>query len=281
MQICESIKAIKASVSDARARELKIGLVPTMGCFHEGHLSLMRKAVQECDYVVVSLFINPTQFGPEEDFNVYPKSFERDAALAEDIGVNALFFPPVEEMYPPGYQTYVEVENITGILCGRSRPGHFRGVTTVVAKLFNIVQPDRAYFGQKDAQQVAVIKQMVKDLNMDIKIITGKIIRENGGLAMSSRNTYLNPAERNAATVLYRSLKGAEESIAGGERDPAKLREQLLIKINSEPLADVDYVEILSMPELQTIAHLQGKILIAVAVWFGKARLIDNIIMEV
>lgn len=281
MIICRTIAEVKSVIREAKSAGRTVGLVPTMGYFHEGHLSLMRAARKDCNLVVVSLFVNPTQFGPNEDYAEYPRDFERDVRLARDVGVDVIFAPEPGEMYPSGFQTYVEVEEVSKPLCGHSRPGHFRGVATVVTKLFNIVEPDRAYFGQKDAQQVMVIKQMVRDLNMNVEIVTGPIVREHDGLAMSSRNVYLSPEERKAATVLYRSLREAEERIKSGETDPVKLRRQIVNKIKSEPLADIDYVEILGIPDLKPLKVLKGRILIALAVRFGKTRLIDNTMVEV
>ncbi|MTI83297.1 MAG: pantoate--beta-alanine ligase [Firmicutes bacterium] len=281
MKVCRSIGEIKSFVRSAKSSGNTIGLVPTMGYFHQGHLSLMRLARQECQIVVVSLFVNPTQFGPGEDLLAYPKDFERDVDMASREGVDVIFSPEPEEMYPPGYQTYVEVGEITTPLCGRSRPGHFRGVATVVNKLFHLVEPDRAYFGQKDAQQVMVIKQMVRDLNMNVEIVNAPIVREDDGLAMSSRNVYLSTAERKTATVLSRSLQGAEHAVNNGETDALTLRKQITEKIKSESMADIDYVEILSIPNLEPIQVLHGQVLIALAVRFGKTRLIDNTIVEV
>ena len=281
MKICRSIEEIKSFIRLAKSAGNTIGLVPTMGCFHQGHLSLMRLARQECQLVVVSLFVNPTQFGPGEDLLAYPRDFERDVDMASQEGVDVIFAPEPGEMYPPGYQTYVEVGEIANPLCGRSRPGHFRGVATVVNKLFNLVEPDRAYFGQKDAQQVMVITQMVKDLNMNVKIVNAPIVREDDGLAMSSRNVYLSPGERKAATVLSRSLQDAEQAVNNGETDALALRKQITEKINTESMADIDYVEILSIPDLEPIQVLRGQVLIALAVRFGKTRLIDNTIVEV
>jgi len=281
VKICRTIEEMKSFIRAAKSSGNTIGLVPTMGYFHEGHLSLMCLARQDCQVVVVSLFVNPTQFGPNEDFADYPRDFDRDVDMAAGVGVDAIFAPAPEEMYPQGYRTYVEVEEITTSLCGRSRPGHFKGVATVVNKLFNIVEPDKAYFGQKDAQQVLVIKQMVKDLNMNLEIVQGPIVREYDGLALSSRNVYLSFQERSAATVLYRSLQGAKEAIDKGERNVSRVRLQMKEQINSEPLAEIDYVEILSIPDLQPLEVLQGRVLIALAVRFGKTRLIDNTIVEV
>ncbi len=280
MLVCRTISEIRGFVRQARARSQTIGFVPTMGYFHEGHLTLMREAKKACDVVVVSIFVNPLQFGPQEDFNEYPRDFERDKRLAAEVGVDALFTPPVEEMYPAGFSTHVEVAGLTQCLCGLSRPGHFRGVTTVVAKLFNIVLPDRAYFGQKDAQQALVIKRMVRDLNMPLEIVTVPTVREPDGLAMSSRNVYLGPREREAARVLYRSLKLAERAVAGGEMDVARLLEIVRQEIASEPLAQIDYAEIRSLPDLEPLARLQGPGLLALAVRIGKTRLIDNTILN-
>lgn len=281
VKICRTIKEMKLLVNDAKTAGDVIGLIPTMGYFHEGHLNLMREARKDCDLVVVSLFVNPLQFGPGEDLAEYPRDFDRDTRLAEEVGVDVIFAPQPEEMYSPGHCTYVDVENITQCLCGLSRPGHFRGVATVVAKLFNIVEPAKAYFGQKDAQQVMVIEQMVRDLNMNLKVISVPIVREDDGLAMSSRNVYLNPEERKSATVLYRSLREAEEKINAGETDPVKLRQQIINRISSEALADIDYVELLSVPGLRPMEIVRGRVLIALAVRFGKTRLIDNTIVEV
>jgi len=281
VKICRSIGEIKSFVCSAKSSGNTIGLVPTMGYFHQGHLSLMRLARQECQLVVVSLFVNPTQFGPGEDLLDYPRNFERDVDMALQAGVDIIFAPEPGEMYPQGYQTYVEVGEITTPLCGRSRPDHFRGVATVVNKLFHLVEPDRAYFGQKDAQQVMVIKQMVRDLNMNVEIVNAPIVREDDGLAMSSRNVYLSTAERKAATVLSRSLQGAEQAVNNGETDALTLRKQITEKIKSDSMADIDYVEILSIPDLEPIQVLHGQVLIALAVRFGKTRLIDNTIVEV
>jgi len=259
-----------------------IGFVPTMGYFHEGHLALMRRARAENDVVVVSLFVNPIQFAPGEDYEEYPRDLERDKALAEKEGVDILFAPSVESMYPPGYCTYVEVTGtLTSTLCGARRPGHFRGVTTIVTKLFNIVKPHRAYFGEKDAQQLRVIKRMVEDLNFDVEIVPVPTVREPDGLAMSSRNVYLSPEERKAATVLYRSLKLAQEMIARGERDARRVIEEMRRLIESEPRARIDYVEIVDSNTLEKVDRIKGEVLIALAVFIGKARLIDNVTIRV
>jgi pantoate--beta-alanine ligase len=251
-----------------------------MGYFHEGHIALMKEAKKACDKVVVSIFVNPLQFGPQEDFGEYPRDPERDQAMARDVGVDALFVPSVEEMYPVGFSSHVEVERLTGCLCGLSRPGHFRGVTTVVAKLIHITLPDKAFFGQKDAQQVLVIKRMVTDLNMPLEIVTVPTVREPDGLAMSSRNVYLKPRERQAALVLFRSLRMAEEAVAIGEKDMVRVRQIVQREIASEPLAEIDYVEIRSLPDLETVTYLKEPALLALAVRIGKTRLIDNTILN-
>ncbi|MBM7856034.1 pantoate--beta-alanine ligase [Desulfohalotomaculum tongense] len=281
MLIIKTIAEMRQFVSEARKNNRSVGLVPTMGYFHRGHLALMEKAVQQCDVVVTSLYVNPLQFGPAEDFAAYPKDLERDAKLAESVGVDVIFAPTDREMYPAGFDTTVSVgDTITGKLCGLSRPGHFTGVATVVTKLFNIVQPDKAFFGQKDAQQVLVIKRMVQDLNMNVEIVPVPIVREKDGLAMSSRNVYLTPEQRQAATVLYKSLQLAQEQVKKGQRDGAEICRLVKEKINSEPLAELDYVEIYSYPELKSIDKINGAALLAVAAKFGLARLIDNIILE-
>jgi pantoate--beta-alanine ligase len=281
MYVCHTIAEIREYVRQAGERGLVIGLVPTMGYLHEGHLELMRRAKDQCGVVVVSIFVNPLQFGPREDYAEYPRDLERDVRLAGGAGADVIFNPAAEEMYPEGYCTYVDLGDLTDKLCGRSRPGHFRGVATVVAKLFNIVRPDYAYFGQKDAQQVLVIRQMAADLDMDLEIVTVPTVREPDGLAMSSRNVYLSPAERQAATVLFHSLEMAGREVAAGERDAAKLHRMVMEMIKSEPLAEIDYVEIYGYPGLAPVAVLDGAALLAVAVKFGRTRLIDNTLLEV
>ncbi|RKD21577.1 pantoate--beta-alanine ligase [Caminicella sporogenes DSM 14501] len=282
MKIIHTIKEIREEVKAARRSGKSIGFVPTMGFLHEGHLSLIKKAREENDFVVVSIFVNPTQFGPEEDLESYPRDLERDSRLSEEAGADVIFNPTAEEMYPEGYSTYVEIEGeLTKKLCGISRPGHFKGVTTVVSKLFNIVTPDRAYFGQKDAQQVAVIEQMVRDLNFDVKIVPCPIVREKDGLAMSSRNTYLSKEERKAALILSKTLFKAEEMIKNGERNSTKIRDFIINNIKSEPLANIDYVEIVDAKSLKYLNEIKGDVLIALAVKFGRARLLDNIRLEV
>ncbi|MBU5674444.1 pantoate--beta-alanine ligase [Paenibacillus brevis] len=266
---------------------LETGFVPTMGYLHEGHASLLREARRNNDLVVLSIFVNPIQFGPNEDFERYPRDEEKDLLLAEQEGVDAVFLPSVEEMYPAQTLTKITVsQQLTGGLCGASRPGHFDGVTTVVSKLFHIVEPERAYFGQKDAQQVAVITQMVKDLNMPVQIVPCPIRREEDGLALSSRNVYLAPAEREAALVLSRQLLQMQKQLNQGDTLTAgKARESLLQAFSAEPLAEVDYVEVVRFPGLQPLGDFEriaedGEALVAVAVKFGSTRLIDNVILS-
>ena len=258
----------------------KLGLVPTMGYLHEGHISLARRAKAECDYVAVSIFVNPTQFGPNEDLAKYPRDLDRDLHLLEEAGVDLVWTPTPEVMYPPGFQTWVEVEEMTRPLEGAQRPGHFRGVTTVVTKLFHAVQPTKAYFGQKDAQQAAVIRRMTEDLNFPIEIVVCPIVREPDGLAMSSRNVYLDPDQRKAATILYRSLSTAKAAYEKGERDAEKLCQILKATIASEPLAQMQYVSCADYDTLQELEKVTGKTLLSMAVFFGKTRLIDNFVLE-
>ncbi|RPJ29077.1 MAG: pantoate--beta-alanine ligase [Chloroflexi bacterium] len=265
--------------SSRRSFSGTVGLVPTMGYLHEGHFSLVRHAKEECEYVVVSIFVNPTQFGPQEDLSKYPRDLDRDLSLLESLGVDLVWVPTAEAMYPPGYQTWVEVETVTRPLEGAMRPGHFRGVTTIVAKLFNGVQPDRAYFGQKDAQQAAVIRQMRRDLNFPIEIVICPIVREPDGLAMSSRNVYLDPEERNAATVLYRSLNATKNAYENGERQAENLRQIMKDVLASEPLAQMQYVSCADYDTLEELEKVTGKTLLSMAVFFGKTRLIDNFVL--
>jgi pantoate--beta-alanine ligase len=279
MLVCRTISEIRSVVQKSRDRRQTVGFVPTMGYFHEGHLVLMHEAKKVCDLVVVSIFVNPLQFGPREDLDRYPRDFERDVHLAEKVGVDVVFFPSAEEMYPSGFSTRVELGELTQCLCGRSRPGHFQGVATVVAKLFNIVFPDKAFFGQKDAQQVLVIKRMVKDLNMPLEIVVVPTVREEDGVAMSSRNVYLEPHERQAARCLRRSMEIVEQEVVDGERDASRLQEMARKIIAEEPLADIDYVEIRSLPDLKPVTSLECPALLAVAARFGKTRLIDNTVL--
>ena len=256
-----------------------VGFVPTMGYLHEGHLSLVRHARAENPTVVVSIFVNPTQFGPSEDYKRYPRDTERDLKLLEEK-TDIVFMPPAAEMYPPGFDSWVEVADITQRLEGASRPGHFKGVTTVVCKLLNIIQPNIAYFGQKDAQQALVIKKMAADLDMNLRIVTLPTVRESDGLAMSSRNTYLSPKERQAALILYQSLKLAEKLFNDGERDASRLREEMLSLIQKEPLAKIDYVSVADAETLEELDSLTSPALVSLAVRIGKTRLIDNIVLE-
>lgn len=261
-----------------RALAGTVGLVPTMGYLHEGHLSLIRRAREECEHVFVSIFVNPTQFGPKEDLSRYPRDLERDFRLIEPY-TDVVWTPSVEMMYPPGYQTWVEVEALTKVMEGAMRPGHFRGVTTVVTKLFNGVQPHNAYFGQKDAQQVAVIRQMVRDLNIPIEIVVCPTAREADGLARSSRNVYLDAEQRKAATVLFRSLSAAKALFENGERDAETMRGKMKDVLASEPLAEVQYVSCADYDTLEELIEIKGKALLSMAVYFGKTRLIDNFVL--
>ncbi len=266
--------------SSRRSFSGTVGLVPTMGYLHEGHLSLVRGAKEECDHVVVSIFVNPTQFGPQEDLSKYPRDLDRDLGLLESLGVDLVWAPTAEIMYPQGYQTWVEVERITRPLEGAMRPGHFRGVATVVTKLFNGVQPHKAYFGQKDAQQAAVIRQMTRDLNFPIEIVICPIVREPDGLAMSSRNVYLDPEQRKAATVLYRSLTATKNAYENGERGAETLRQIMRDVLATEPLAQMQYVSCADYDTLEELETVQGKALLSMAVFMGKTRLIDNFVLE-
>ncbi|MDH7482027.1 MAG: pantoate--beta-alanine ligase [Armatimonadota bacterium] len=279
MLILHTINEAREYIANARREGKKIGLVPTMGYFHEGHLSLMRRARVENDVVVVSLFVNPTQFGPNEDFARYPRDVERDARLAEGVGVDVIFNPSVEEMYPEGYATFVSVEGITETLEGEFRPGHFRGVATVVLKLFNILPADRAYFGLKDYQQLLVVKKMVNDLNLPIEIVPMPIIREEDGLAMSSRNTYLNNEERRAAVVLYKALQYANELVKSGLTDGKRLEHEVEEYIRKEPLARIDYVAVRDPDNLAPVVEISKPVVLLLAVRIGSTRLIDNAVL--
>ncbi len=282
MNIIISKVELRRIVKNARNDGKTIGFVPTMGFLHDGHLSLIQRARKENDIVVTSIFVNPTQFDPNEDLDTYPRDMESDCELMASAGVDIAFFPTAESIYPHGYATYVQVEgNMTQVLCGRSRPTHFKGVTTVVTKLFHMVFPNLAYFGQKDAQQVAVLKQMVGDLDFDVKIVVCPIVREGDGLAMSSRNSYLTPEQRTQAPVLHRSLCKAKEMIANGERSAAIIKQNIEKKIDAIGSAAIDYVAVVNAHTLETMESLKGEILIAVAAKFGDTRLIDNIQIEV
>ena len=281
MEILNKIREMQRFSDAIRAEEKRIGLVPTMGYLHEGHLSLIQLAVQKADLAVVSVFVNPTQFGPTEDFETYPRDFDRDLGRIEKAGGTVVFAPSVEEMYPSQCCTYVEVEELTSGLCGPFRPGHFRGVTTVVAKLFNAVKPHLAVFGQKDAQQALVIKRMARDLNMDVEIVVGPTVRERDGLAMSSRNVHLTPEERRNAPVLYESLKRAEGMIRDGERRVTRITSAMREKIDARLKAEIDYISIVDAEQLQPLEEVKGEILIALAARVSKVRLIDNIMLSV
>ena len=278
--IVKTIEEVRAQVKAWRAEGLTVGLVPTMGYLHEGHQSLIARSVAENDRTVVSDFVNPIQFGPTEDLATYPRDIERDAALCESTGANLIFHPEADEMYAPDFCTYVDMDHLTKGLCGKTRPIHFRGVCTVVSKLFHIVQPDRAYFGQKDAQQLAVIRRMVRDLNMPLTIVGCPIIREEDGLAKSSRNTYLSAEERKAALCLSRGLNKGKAAIEAGETDAEKVKAIITAEIEAEPLSNIDYVEIVDWNNLEPVSSTEGSILAAVAVYIGKTRLIDNFIIE-
>jgi pantoate--beta-alanine ligase len=280
MKICNMIDAMRAASRDCRGAGKRLGLVPTMGALHEGHLSLVRAAKAQCDAVAASLFVNPLQFGPGEDLAKYPRDFERDRALLEKEGVDFLFAPGVEEMYPAGAVTYVTVESLSNKLCGRSRPGHFRGVTTVVSKLFNIVEPDRAFFGQKDAAQLAIIHQMVRDLNISVQIVACPIVREPDGLAMSSRNAYLDPQQKKSALALYRSLLEVQKRFARGEQRPDPLIEAGRQVFTEEPAVKLDYLEIVDPDTLDPVDDVSRGALVVVAAFVGKARLIDNLALD-
>ncbi len=281
MDVISKVKAMKEISKEARGKGKKIGLVPTMGYLHEGHLSLIRQAKKISDMAVVSIFVNPTQFGEGEDFDKYPRDLARDADLAIAEGVNYLFTPSAEEIYPKNYATYVEVKNLSDVMCGQSRPDHFRGVTTIVLKLFHIVLPTFAVFGQKDAQQAIIIKKMIRDLNMDVELILCPTVRHEDGLAMSSRNAYLNDKEKVAATILYRALKEAEKLIKEGSSDAQVIMGEMKKLIESEPLAKIDYISITDTKNLKPVKKISGSILIALAVFIGNTRLIDNIMVNV
>lgn len=279
MEIIDTVAQMQSFSRDIRRSGKTIALVPTMGYLHEGHASLMREGRKRGDILVTSIFVNPTQFGPNEDFDAYPRDLERDRKVAESAGVDVIFAPKASDMYPPGFQTYVNVEELTLPLCGGSRPGHFRGVTTVVAKLFNIVMPHTALFGRKDFQQLAVIRRMVADLNMDVEIVGMPIVREADGLAMSSRNAYLSPKERQDALCLSRALAAARSMFRGGERSVLSLREEVLRIIGEVPGAVIDYADFRNSETLDAIETADERTLLALAVRIGTTRLIDNCIL--
>ncbi|MCI8894098.1 MAG: pantoate--beta-alanine ligase [Lachnospiraceae bacterium] len=276
MNISGSIKDTRNQVKEWKSQGLSVALVPTMGYLHDGHKSLMERARKENDKVVVSIFVNPMQFGPQEDYDSYPRDLERDGAICQEAGVDWIFHPEVEEMYGPHFCGYVDMHTLPEKLCGASRPVHFRGVQTVVSKLFHIIPAQRAYFGQKDAQQLAIIRRMVMDLDFDIEIIGCPIVREADGLAKSSRNTYLSREERAQAVILNQSLEEAMRLVEAGEKEAEKVKEAIIKKLSGCPLARIDYVEIVSFDNIQPIQRLEGPVLIAIAVYIGTTRLIDN-----
>ena len=280
MQIEKTVAGVKAQVRAWKKEGLSVGLVPTMGYLHEGHKSLIERAVKENDRVVVSIFVNPTQFGPTEDLESYPRDLNADSILCEEAGAALIFAPEASEMYAEDFTTYVNTSGVTAELCGKSRPIHFRGVCTVVNKLFNIATPDRAYFGEKDAQQLAVIRRMVRDLNMNVDFVGCPIIREADGLAKSSRNTYLSPEERQAALVLSRAIKAGKAMVQSGEKDSEKVLDEMKRIISEEPLARIDYVEMVKWDTIEVHHRVDGPVLVAIAVFIGKTRLIDNFIQE-
>ena len=280
MIIVNTVNEVREQVKAWKAQGLKVGFVPTMGYLHEGHESLIKKASEENDRVVVSIFVNPIQFGPKEDLASYPRDLDRDSKVCERAGANLIFHPENEEMYHEDFCTFVDMNGLTKELCGKSRPIHFRGVCTVVNKLFNIVSPHKAYFGQKDAQQLAVIKRMVRDLNIDVEIVGCPIVREEDGLSKSSRNTYLSTEERQAATILNKSLVKAKELIALGERNADKVIKTIEEIIALEPLAKIDYIQIVDSLSIEPVEVLEKSVLVAIAVFIGKTRLIDNFTFE-
>ncbi len=280
MQIVTTIKEVRTQIKEWKKQGLSIGFVPTMGYLHEGHASLMKRAKEECDKVVASIFVNPMQFGANEDLDSYPRDLQADAKLCETIGVDLIFHPEVEEMYADGFCSFVDMDGLTKELCGKSRPIHFRGVCTVVSKLFHIVTPNKAFFGQKDAQQLAVIRRMVKDLNMDTEIVGCPIIREEDGLAKSSRNTYLNEEERKAALILSQTIRLGEQMVKTGMTDAKEIVAAMKENLMKEPLAKIDYVEAVSMDTIEKVEKIEGMVLVAMAVYIGKTRLIDNFITD-
>ncbi len=280
METIHTIEWMKQVARQARTEGRSTGFVPTMGALHEGHLSLVRAARAECQPVIASIFVNPTQFGPSEDFQKYPRTLEADGKKLEDAGVDYLFAPEASEIYPPGFRTWVNVEGLSERLDGRTRHGHFRGVATVVLKLLEIVQPQKAFFGRKDAQQARILRQMARDLHLDSEIVVCPIVREPDGLAMSSRNAYLNPEERRAATILFRALEGARASISRGERDALRLTAAMRDALRTEPLAEPEYVELVDAETLEGVTRLRGVCLALLAVRIGSTRLVDNLLIE-
>ncbi|PIS27138.1 MAG: pantoate--beta-alanine ligase [Candidatus Marinimicrobia bacterium CG08_land_8_20_14_0_20_45_22] len=279
MRVVSSIPETREILREIRLAGKSVGLVPTMGYLHEGHLSLVDEAKKRCNFIVMSIFVNPTQFGPNEDLDKYPRDFERDEKLAQQRGVDLIFYPNVAEMYPKPYFTYVMTEQLSKTLCGASRPIHFRGVTTIVSKLFNIVQPDIAVFGQKDAQQAIIIRRMVDDLNFPVQVVVAPIVREADGLAMSSRNVYLSPEERQQAPIIFRALKSAKELVLNGNRDALAVAELIRRTIGESRLAEIEYIEIVNSITLENVQNIESGNFVAVAVRFGKTRLIDNLVL--
>ncbi len=280
MQVIKKIGDLRVILGEYRKSGKRIGLVPTMGYFHEGHLSLIDAIRERVDIVVVSLFVNPAQFGPDEDLECYPRDFEQDEQMAKERGVDIIFYPDKDEIYPDPFFTYVATEDLSKVLCGTSRPIHFRGVTTIVAKLFNIVQPDIAVFGRKDAQQAIIIRKMVEDLNFPVEVVIAPIVRESDGLAMSSRNTYLSPKERKQAPIIYQSLKKAVEMVQRGEPDAGGVKHSIRQQIETAPLARIEYIEIVRERDLKPVKVIEPGTFVAVAVFFGKTRLIDNVVLK-
>ena len=281
MKVVKTVKEVRDIVSAWKKEGLTVGFVPTMGFLHEGHKSLIRKSASQNDRTVVSVFVNPIQFGPNEDLEAYPRDLNRDMKAVEESGGDLIFNPEPEEMYPGHFTSFIDTTETTELLCGAVRPVHFRGVCTVVGKLFNIVTPDRAYFGQKDAQQLATVKRFVRDLNFPLEIVPCPIVREADGLAKSSRNTYLNPEERKAALILSQSLKKGQEAIQQGERDARKVIDIIRENLQTEPLARIDYVEVVDFENIQRTPSIDGETLVAIAVYIGKTRLIDNFIVNI
>ncbi|MFV8828341.1 pantoate--beta-alanine ligase [Alkalihalobacterium sp. APHAB7] len=281
MKIVETVQELQKLIKEAKRNESVIGFVPTMGFLHEGHMSLVEQAQKECDLVVMSIFVNPLQFGPNEDFDRYPRNFERDSRLAQNAGVDVLFYPNVKEMYPTESAMKVIVHDGVDVLCGKSRPGHFDGVATVVLKLFNIVTPDRAYFGMKDAQQVAVIEKMIRDFNLQVSLIGCPTLREEDGLAKSSRNVNLTEVERKEATSIFDSLQLAKDLIAQGDRKADRIKAEMTTFLEKSSSGTIDYIELLTYPDLNHLDQLEGKVIIAIAQQYSRARLIDNIVLDI
>jgi pantoate--beta-alanine ligase len=281
MRIIRSPKQMFRISQELKSRGNTIGFVPTMGALHAGHLSLIRRAAKENDRVVVSIFVNPIQFGPREDFQRYPRNLKKDALLCGKEKVDFIFYPSARRMYPPGFKTYINVKELGDVLCGASRPGHFQGVATIVAKLFNIVMPDKAYFGQKDAQQATIIQRMVSDLDIPVEVKVLPIIREKDGLAMSSRNLYLSAGERRKAAVLYKALNKAKDLAAKGKSDSAAIIKEVKRLIAQKKPAKIDYISIVDLDNLRSLGRIKDKALLALAVWFGKTRLIDNAVLKI